>query len=128
MFHAQATTEIVGDWEEHGLDTMRRYSLAFWAEAEVTERAEPAVVEGREVVLVYARDAAGTERLSSMIALDLADGVVTRQRWYYFCTELLGHAGDALGVAALNHGYRYEPADAQAPANAGGSATELAPR
>lgn len=109
LFHDRATTEIVGDWEEHGLETMRKYSLAFWAEAGISERAEAAVVDGREVVLVLERRADGTEALSSIVALDTGDGRITTQRWFFYTPETLEYVAAGLGVPSVTHGHRYTP-------------------
>jgi len=111
LFNDDATNIIPGDWEEHGVDTMRRWSLRYWQAEPSVERAEWASVDGEECVLVMTTDPQGVEKLWSIIRLDIVDDKIVTHRWYFFCPELLGHVAAQLGVEAAAHGYisPYEP-------------------
>jgi RNA polymerase sigma-70 factor (ECF subfamily) len=114
LFDPEATNYIVGDWEEHGVETMKQYSLAFWKAEPQPERAQYRNLLGRDVVVVTTRRPDGSEALWSVIELELGAERVTGHRWYFFCPELLEHAAAQLGMPAVNHGYCYE-----GPASAG---------
>lgn len=105
LFHDEATNVIPGDWEEHGLETMRRWSLRYWQAEESEERAEWGLVDGRECVLVFTRDEHGVEKLWSIIRLGVADDKIVSHWWYFFCPELLDEVAAQLGVEAVGHGY-----------------------
>jgi len=105
LFDPDATNVILGDWEEHGVDTMRRWSLRYWKAESSVERAEWGLVDGQECVLVFSPAEGGTEQLWSMIRLVVADNRVIRHYWYFFCPELLSEVAARLGLKAANHGY-----------------------
>lgn len=112
LFNEDATNIIPGDWEEHGVDTMRRWSLRYWQAEPSDERAEWGLVDGEQCVLVFTRDGQGVEKLWSIIRLDIADDRIVTHRWYFFCPQLLGDVAAQLGVEVVGHGYisPYEPA------------------
>jgi RNA polymerase sigma-70 factor (ECF subfamily) len=105
LFDVDATNVILGDWEEHGVETMRRWSLRYWKAEPSIERAEWGLVDGQECVLVFTGDEAETERLWSIIRLAVAEDRVTRHHWYFFCPELLCEVAARLDMKAVNHGY-----------------------
>lgn len=115
LFDPEATNYIVGDWEEHGVEAMKQYSLAFWKAELQPERAEYRNLLGRDVVVVNTWRADGSEALWSVIELQIGPDRVLGQRWYFFCPEFLEHAAAQLGLPAVTHGYFYEgPSDAEA--------------
>jgi RNA polymerase sigma-70 factor (ECF subfamily) len=104
-----AVTEVVGDAEERGRDISRRYSLAEWAKEAGAQEAEYGYLYGRPVVFVYAKLSMRERALSWVIALDIAQDRILKQRLYYFCPDFLQHAAAELGVPADTHGYQYIP-------------------
>lgn len=108
LFHEDATNIILGDWEEHGLKTMRRWSLQHWLDEPSEERAEWGLVEDQECVLVFTRDKRGAEKLWSIIRLRVASGRIVRHWWYFFCPELLTEVASGLNLQAVDHGYAYD--------------------
>jgi len=115
LFDPEATNDIVGDWEEHGVETMKQYSLAFWKAEPQLQCAEYRHLLGRDVIVVTTRLPDGSPALWSVIELELGGDRVLGQRWYFFCPEFLEHAAAQLGMRAVNHGYFYEgPIDAEA--------------
>jgi len=115
LFDPGATNYIVGDWEEHGVETMKQYSLAFWKAEPRLERAEYRHLLGRDVVVVTTRLPDGSLALWSVIELELGAERVLGHRWYFFCPEFLEHAAAQLGMPAVHHGYLYEgPMNAEA--------------
>lgn len=105
LFHGDATNVILGDWEEHGVETMRRWSLRYWKAEASEERAEWGLIDGRECVLVFTRDDRGREKLWSLIRLRVAAHKVVRHWWYFFCPELLSEVASQLGIEAVDRGH-----------------------
>jgi len=108
LFDPQATNYIVGDWEEQGVETMKKYSLHFWKAEPAAERAEYRRLLARDVVVVTTRLPDGSEALWSVIELELGTDRVLGHRWYFFCPEFLEHAAAELGLPAATHGYFYK--------------------
>lgn len=106
LFDPDATNDIVGDWEEHGVEAIRRPSLTYWAADPGPQSGELGQFEGRDAVFVFAPDASGHEALHSNTSFEIESDRIVRHRWYYFCPELLQHVSAALGVPAVTHGYR----------------------
>lgn len=105
LFHEDATNVILGDWEEQGVETMRRWSLRYWQAEPSDERAEWGLVDGRECVLVFTRDESGNEKLWSIIRLRVVAERVMRHWWYFFCPELLSEVASQLGLESVDHGH-----------------------
>jgi RNA polymerase sigma-70 factor (ECF subfamily) len=105
LFHENATNIILGDWEEHGVDTMRRWSLKYWRAESTVERAEWGYVDGEDCVLVLTRSKDGAEQLWSIIRLRVAGERVVRHWWYFFCPELLSEVASRLNIDAVDHGH-----------------------
>jgi RNA polymerase sigma-70 factor (ECF subfamily) len=111
LLHEDAVTTIVGSAEELGRGVSRRNSLAEWAADPVPQTACAGVLDGRDVIFVFADNGGTAPALSSLIALDVAGGEVLAQRIYHFSPELLEHAAAALGVPVRTHGHWYAGAE-----------------
>lgn len=108
LLHERAVTTIVGSAVELGRDTSRRNSLAEWALEPLPQWVKAGVLDGRDVLFVFAGDTRQRAVLHSVIALEIGDGAVLAQHTYYFTPELLELAAEALGVPAGTHGYQYD--------------------
>ena len=89
-------------------DGSLRHTLT--VETEVRYRAEVVELDGETVVALWESDAdssAQPEGLGDLLRLDIADGAVTRLRWYYFSPETLTTAAARLGEPVRTHGYGY---------------------
>jgi len=107
LLHEDAVAVVVGSAIEVGRDMIRANSLAEWASEPEPQRACAGVLDGREVLFVFAAQESGREALHTIIELDIAGDVVMEQRNYYFSPDLLEYAAGALGIPAANHGYQY---------------------
>lgn len=108
LLHEEAVTTIVGSAVALGRDTSRRNSLAEWVLEPLPQSAKAGVLDGRDVLLVFASDTRQRAMLHSVIALEIGEGAVLGQRTYYFTPELLELAAEALGMPAGTHGYQYD--------------------
>lgn len=107
LLDAEVTSDIVGAGLEHGLEYVRKYSLADWAADPQAMWAEPGTLEGRAVLFVFFRTEQHEKSLGWVIALAESEDHVTGITTYYFTPDLLQFAADELGVPACVHGYQY---------------------
>ncbi|GJQ20813.1 MAG: hypothetical protein HBSIN02_11680 [Bacteroidia bacterium] len=105
-----AVNEIVGDWEEHGTEMMKKSSLHYWSLENGRIWAEYGTLFGRPVLFGFREDGARPKVLAEILSLQTAGDRVVSQKWYFFCPELLQYAASLLGVPAKTWGYTFDAA------------------
>jgi len=114
LMKEEAVNEIVGDWEEHGVEAMKKASLYYWTLEKDKTWVEYGTLFGRPVLFGFRTTTEYSKALSEIIALDIVDDRVVAQRWYFFSPELIEYAAKLLGVPAKTWGYSF---DLLTPAN-----------
>lgn len=109
LLHTDATVEVVGDWEEHGLETAKKFSLEEWGKDKRPQWAEFGYLEGQLAVFTYFKTPECPKALYELITLEIAENRIVHKKWYFFSPELVAYAAEGLGVPAVSHGYRYVP-------------------
>lgn len=110
LLHGEAVNEIVGDWEEHGTEMMKRSSLHYWSLEEGRIWTEYGTLFGRPVLFGFREDGGHPKVLAEILSLQTADDRVISQKWYFFCPELLEYAASLLGIPAKTWGYTFDAA------------------
>ncbi len=108
LMEEEMINEIVGDWEEHGVEAMKKASLYHWTLDRDKQWVEYGTLFGRPVLFGFRTTAEYPKALSEIIALDIVDDRVVAQRWYFFSPELVEHAAQLLGVPAKTWGYSFD--------------------
>jgi RNA polymerase sigma-70 factor (ECF subfamily) len=108
LMKEEAVNEIVGDWEEHGVDAMKKSSLYYWSQEKEKTWVEYGTLFGRPVLFGFRTTSDHDKALSEIIALDVVDNRVVSQRWYFFSPELIEYAAKLLGVPAKTWGYSFD--------------------
>lgn len=108
LMKEEAVNEIVGDWEEHGVDAMKQSSLYYWRQEKEKTWVEYGTLFGRPVLFGFRTTTDHDKALSEIIALDIVDNRVVSQRWYFFSPELIEYAAKLIGVPAKTWGYSFD--------------------
>lgn len=108
LLDKEAINEIVGDWEEHGIDMMRSSSLHYWSLERGKIWAEYGTLFGRPVLFGFREDRGHPKVLAEILTLETAENKVISQKWYFFSPELLSYAAGLLGVPAKTWGYTFD--------------------
>ncbi len=108
LMKEEAVNEIVGDWEEHGVEAMKKASLYYWTLEKDKTWVEYGTLFGRPVLFGFRTTTEHSKALSEIIALDVVDDRVVSQRWYFFSPELIEYAAKLLGVPAKTWGYSFD--------------------
>jgi len=108
LLDKEAVNEIVGDWEEHGTDMMRKSSLTYWSQEEGRIWVEYGILFGRPVLFGFREHGGHPKVLAEILSLQTANDRVVGQKWYFFCPELLEYAANLLGVPARTWGYTFD--------------------
>ncbi len=108
LMKQEAVNEIVGDWEEHGIEMMKKSSLYYWTLEKDKTWVEYGTLFGRPVLFGFRTTAEYPKALSEIVVLDVVDNRVVSQRWYFFSPELIEYAAKLLGVPAKTWGYSFD--------------------
>lgn len=108
LMKAEAINEIVGDWEEHGVEEMKKSSLYYWTQEKEKTWVEYGTLFGRPVLFGFRKTDEHEKALSEILSLEVADDRVVSQRWYFFCPELIEYTAKLLGVPAKTWGYSFD--------------------
>lgn len=108
LMREEAINEIVGDWEEHGVEEMKKSSLYYWTLEKDKTWVEYGTLFGRPVLFGFRTTTEHDKALSEIIALDIVDDRIVSQRWYFFSPELIQYAAKLLGVPAKTWGYSFD--------------------
>jgi RNA polymerase sigma factor (sigma-70 family) len=104
----EAVNEIVGDWEEHGTEMMKKSSLYYWSLEEGRIWVEYGTLYGKPVLFGFREFDGHPKVLAEILSLQTAEGRVVSQKWYFFCPELLEYTARQLGVPAKTWGYSFD--------------------
>ncbi|MBI4547833.1 MAG: sigma-70 family RNA polymerase sigma factor [Ignavibacteriae bacterium] len=107
LLDPSVVNDIVGDWEEHGKEQMKKFSLHYWVLDKTPKWVEYGIFEGRPVLFGFRKTARHEKTLSEIITLNIADNRVISQKWYFFNVDMIHYAAKLLGVPAETHGYRF---------------------
>lgn len=111
LLDPNVVNEIIGDWEEHGKEQMRKFSLHYWVLDKTPKWIEYGIFEGRPVLFGFRKTDRSPKALSEVLTLNIVDGTIVSQKWYFFNVEMIQYAAQLLGVPAETHGYTWtEPA------------------
>ncbi|MBI4417528.1 MAG: sigma-70 family RNA polymerase sigma factor [Ignavibacteriales bacterium] len=110
LLDKEAVNEIVGDWEEHGTDMMKKSSLHYWSLEEGRIWVEYGTLFGKSVLFGFREHDGHPKVLAEILSLQTAEDRVVSQKWYFFCPELLEYAASLLGVPAKTWGYTFDQA------------------
>ncbi|MBI4547834.1 MAG: sigma-70 family RNA polymerase sigma factor [Ignavibacteriae bacterium] len=105
LLEPDVVNDIVGDWEEHGRDQMRKFSLVKWVVDKEKKWVEYGIFEGRPVLFAFRTTDQYERALYEIITLNIVDNHIVSQKWYFFSVEMIEYAAKLLGTPAVTHSY-----------------------
>ncbi len=109
LMDENATTRLLGDWEEYGKEQIKNNSLHFWSLEKIERLARFGFLDDEPVIFGFRKNDEGDTVLREIIKLSHDGNLIQTMDWYYFSVELIKYAAKKLRVPYLVQGYQYQP-------------------
>lgn len=108
LLDENATTRIVGDWEEFGKEQTIKHSLHYWSLEKIYREAIIGLLDDVPVVFGFQMNEKGEKCLREVIRLQHDNNFIYSMDWYYFSVDMIKYAAEKLGVPYFVQGYQYQ--------------------
>lgn len=108
LFATHAGNEIIGDWEELGIESIKQSSLVHWQQDPDSLWVEPGIYWGRPVLFGFRYVPNVGKVLTEIVQLTVDKEKIVEQKWYYYTPEFIEFAAKNLGVPARPSGYSFD--------------------
>ncbi|MBL7852739.1 MAG: RNA polymerase sigma factor [Cyclobacteriaceae bacterium] len=108
LLDENATTCIIGDWEEYGKGQIEANSLHFWSLESSDRFAVYGELDDIPVIFGFRKNEEGKTALREVIRLSHDGRLIHSVDWYFFAVDFIKYAAEKLNVPYIVQGYQYE--------------------